>query len=228
MRIMSDDERLISGVPLFNGLEDKHLKAVVDIAISRNYSKNELIFSEGDDGNGFYIVAEGKVKIFKLSPEGKEQILHIFDRGEPFGEVPVFSGDHFPASAQALTNLRLLFFPRDAFVDSITKSPALTMNMLSVLSRRLRQFTVQIENLTLKEVPARLAAYLIMHAEKAEDGGVVTLKIPKNLLANMLGTAPETLSRILSRMTESGLIQVDNKTIIINDYEGLEAISENR
>ena len=104
---------------------------------------------------------DGQVKIFKASSDGKEQILHILGPGEPFGEVPVFSGQQFPASAEALRKSRLIFFPRSDFVNLITANPSLALNMLAVLSMRLRQFTVQIENLSLKEVPGRLATYLI-------------------------------------------------------------------
>jgi CRP-like cAMP-binding protein len=100
------------------------------------------------------------------SAEGKEQILHIYGPGHPIGEVPVFSGSRFPANAMAIEKSRMLFFPRRDFVDLISAHPSLALNMLAVLSLRLRQFTVQIENLSLKEVPARLASYLIFLSEK--------------------------------------------------------------
>ena len=91
----------ISNIPLFNGLPDHQLKQVREIVIEKHFQKSELIFYEGDDGIGFYVVLEGLVKIFKISLEGKEQILHIFGPGEPFGEVPVFSGQSFPANSEA-------------------------------------------------------------------------------------------------------------------------------
>ena len=151
----------IAGTLLFRGLPDEYIQEIAQIVVSRGYEKGEVVFTEGETANGFYVVEEGSVKIFKVSMEGKEHILHIFGPGEPFGEVPVFSGGNFPASAEAITKSSLLFFPRADFVNLLSSNPSLSLNMLAVLSMRLRQFTVQIENLSLKEVPGRLAAYLI-------------------------------------------------------------------
>ncbi|MDL1985736.1 MAG: cyclic nucleotide-binding domain-containing protein, partial [Deltaproteobacteria bacterium] len=144
---------IIDNTSLFNGLPENQVNEIVRIAVEKRYGKGEIIFLEGDEGNGFYVVADGKVKIFKASIDGKEQLLHIYGQGNPFGEVPVFSGKKLPANAQAMLKSHLLFFPRTAFVKLITTNPSLAMNMLAVLSMRLREFTVQIENLSLKEVP---------------------------------------------------------------------------
>ena len=146
--------------PLFGGLSQEQLEKINQIAVEKIYDRSQSIFWEGDEGTGFFIVLNGKVKIFKVSTEGKEQILHIYGPGQPFGEVPVFTGHHFPANAQAMVKSRLLFFPRQNFIDLISANPSLALNMLAVLSMRLRQFTVQVENLSLKEVPGRLATYL--------------------------------------------------------------------
>jgi len=193
---------------LFNGLPEKEIDRIGQIAIEKYFNKGKSIFSEGDDGNGFYVVSDGLVKIYKISIDGKEQILHILGPGEPFGEVPVFSGQRFPANAETITESHVLFFPRHAFIALITNNPSLALNMLAILSVRLRQFTTQIENLTLKEVPARLAAYLIYLAEQQEKEDSVTLDISKGQLASLLGTVPETLSRMFAKMNSSGLIEV--------------------
>ncbi len=153
---MNDILDIISDTPLFGGLPHEQLEEIRKIIVSRHFKKGEMIFTEGDDGNGFFIVASGKVKIFKLSSDGKEQILHIFGTGEPFGEVPVFSGESFPANVEAIAESHLLFFPRASFVALITGNPSLSLNMLAVLAMRLRQFTVQIEHLSLKEIPCVL------------------------------------------------------------------------
>lgn len=217
---------IISRVPSFSGLPENQLKAIKDIAVDRRFNKGEIIFSDGDEGRGFYVVVEGLVKIFKVSAEGKEQILHIYGAGEPFGQVAVYAGRSYPASAQAIAKSHVLFFPRKAFVDLITAIPSLAMNMLAVLSMRLRAFTVQVENLSLKEVPARLAGYLIYLSDEQESGDCITLNISKGQLASLLGTIPETLSRIFARMTELGLIEVDGRNINLIDNEGLEELAE--
>lgn len=217
---------IISGVPLFNGLSEAQLNDVRQIAVDKFYDKGKTIFLEGDDCNGFYIVADGKVKIYKVSFEGKEHILHIYGPGNPFGEVPVFAGRKFPANAQTLLKSHLLFFPRKAFVDLISQNPSLSLNMLAVLSIRLRQFTIQIENLSLKEVPGRLASYLLYLSKEQGRTDVVTLNISKGQLASLLGTIPETLSRILAKMNKEHLIDTSGRNIKLLDQSGLEILAE--
>lgn len=222
---MVNDLNIISRAHMFEGLPMNQLQQIMDIAISQTFSKGEMIFFEQDQGNGFYLMAEGLVKIFKVSPSGKEHILHVFGPGEPFGEVPVFSGKRFPANAEAIKDSRVLFFPRTAFLELITANPSLALNILAVLSMRLRQFTDQIENLSLKEVPARLAAYLLYLATEQKNSEVVTLDISKGQLASLLGTIPETLSRILTRMGKQGLIKTRERKIHLLDREALEFLA---
>jgi len=216
----------ISRVPSFSGLPENQLEKIKDIAVDRHFNKGEIIFSDGEEGDGFFVVVEGLVKIFKASIGGKEQILHIYGPGEPFGQVAVYAGRSYPASAQAIAKSHVLFFPRAAFVDLITRMPSLTMNMLAVLSKRLREFTVQVENLSLKEVPGRLAGYLIYLVDEQGKNDAVTLSISKGQLASLLGTIPETLSRIFARMTELNLIEMDGRNIKLLNRNGLEELAE--
>ena len=217
---------IISEIPLFNGLPQDQISAIKQIAVEKHINKGQIVFSEGEEGHGFYVIAEGLIKIFKVSAEGKEQILHIYGAGQPFGEVPVFAGQKFPANAQALDKTRALFLPRAAIVDLIAANPSLALNMLAVMSKKLRQFTVQIENLSLKEMPARLASYLIFLAEEQDADELVILKISKGQLASILGTIPETLSRIFAKLSGRNLIRVDGKKITLLDREGLEDLAE--
>ena len=214
---------LIGDSVLFGGLPDEQLDAVVKIAVEKKFGKGESIFFEGDPGNGFYMVAEGKVKIFKMSWAGKEQILHIYGPGEPFGEVPVFHGQPFPANAETLAKSVVMFFPREKFIALVHENPTLALNMLAVLSMRLRRFVAQIEDLSLKEVPARLAGYLLYLMEEQGSEESVELEISKGQLASLLGTIPETLSRIFAKMSDEGLIAVDGKKIRIFDRAALTA-----
>ena len=217
---------VIAAIPIFNGLPADQIAAIKQIAIKKQISKGEIIFSEGEEGHGFFIIAEGRVKIFKVSAEGKEQILHIFGPGQPFGEVPVFAGQRFPANAQALDKTWALFLPRAAIVDLIAANPSLALNMLAVMSKKLRQFTVQIENLSLKELPVRLASYLIYLALEQNADDVVTLNISKGQLASVLGTIPETLSRLFAKLSGQHLIRVEGKKITLLDRAGLEDLAD--
>jgi len=172
------------------------------------------------------MVEKGKIKVFKLSYEGKEQILHIYGQGHSFGEVPVYEGKNFPASSMALEKSVIIYLPREKFVDLISQTPGLGMNLLADLSKRLREFTVQIENLSLKEVPARLAAYILTLSKEQKNEKQVVLPISKAQLANLIGTTPETVSRIFKKMMEMPYIKVDTKTITIKDYDGLLELSD--
>jgi CRP-like cAMP-binding protein len=215
----------ITEIPLFKGLPERQIVEISKIALNRPFNRGQTVFSEGDEANGFYILVSGRIKIFKLSSEGKEQILHIFESGEPFGEAAVFAGETFPAYAETLEESEVIFFPRKAFMELIKRDPSLTMNMLAILSLRLKHFTRLVEDLSLKEVPQRLAAYLLYLSESKNEPNNVELEILKGQLASLLGTIPETLSRILSKMASQGLIQVQGRKIKLLDRKALKDLA---
>ena len=217
---------IIADTPLFNGLPEDQLRQIAQIAVDHHYGKGTPIFLEGQECVGFFVIVQGTVKVSKVSVDGKEAILHIFGPGEPIGEVPVFTGTPFPANAEVIAKAHLLFFPRQSFVDLISNNPSLALNMLAILSKRLRHFTVQIENLSLKEVSGRLASYLITRSNEQSEDGFVTLNISKGQLASLLGTIPETLSRIFAKMTAQNLIDVAGRTIRLNNLAGLKDLAE--
>ncbi len=218
-------EQTLSKVPLFQGLSQKFLEEIASIVHKKEYRKGQLIFQEGDPGNGFYIVASGRIKVFKISPDGKEQILHLFGPGEPFGEAAVFAKRPFPASAASLEDSTILFLPRSAFVEILASDPALSMNMLGILSARLRAFASMIEQLSLRDVAGRLSAYLILLSERQEGRDELSLDMTKAQLAAYLGTIPETLSRVLAKMSSQNIITVDGARIIIDDRQALEDLA---
>jgi CRP-like cAMP-binding protein len=215
----------IGNIPLFHGLPEKQLAELLRIIVQRTYAQGEVIFSEGDEASGFFVLLTGRLKIFKLSPDGKEQILHFVDPQEPFAEVAMFAGSHYPAHAEALKESRAIFFPRVAFEKLIKKDPALAMNMLAILSQRLKYFSRLVEDLSLKEVPQRLAAYLLYLGDTGTNNLPVDLNISKGQLASLLGTIPETLSRILNKMATQGLIEVKGRTMKLLKRNALESLA---
>lgn len=216
----------VAAIPLFQGLSRGECEDLAMIVVDQVIRRGQTIFEEGDEGEGFYVVVSGRVKVFKLSPDGKEQILHIFGAGEPFGEAAVFAGEKFPANAEALEESRVFFFPRPAFVELIGQNPSLALNMLAVLSRRLRKLSSLVEDLSLKEVPGRLAAYLLYLSEGNKKAVEVQLDVSKNQLASLLGTIPETLSRILAKLTREGFIKSNGpRQIRLLDRKGLEELA---
>ena len=219
-----DTTGFIGKTMLFKGLPEAQLNELSRILVNCSFKRGRTIFSDGEEADGFYVLRSGRVKIFKLSSEGKEQILHIIGPGEPFGEVPVFAGENFPAHAEALEESEAVFFPKAAFTGLIKKDPQIAMNMLALLSKRLKQFTHLVESLSLKEVPQRLATYLL-YLRGDLGGETIDLNIAKGQLASILGTIPETLSRILSKMVNQDLIRVQGRTIRLIDVKGIQELA---
>ncbi|SMC20319.1 transcriptional regulator, Crp/Fnr family [Desulfacinum hydrothermale DSM 13146] len=212
-------------IPLFQGLAQERLLGLAQISTERVFSKGETVFSQGRKAKGFFVLVDGRIKVFKVSLDGREQILHLFEGGEIIGEVPVFAGGSYPAHAEAISRSTLIYVPRDGFVRLIREDADLAMELLAVLSRRLRRFTALVEDLSLKEVPGRLAAYLIYLAER-NGGDRIQLDMTKAQLAALLGTIPETLSRIFSKLSGAGLLAVDGRTLTLLDREGLQALAQ--
>ena len=205
--------------PLFATLPDDDLRRVADLAVPRRFAKKEAVFREGDRADGFFIVASGKVKVFKLSGEGKEQILHVLEAGHTFAEAVIFEGGGYPAHAEALTDAELFFLPKRPFVDLLERHPKVAIRMLASLSRWLKRMTDLVESLSLKDVETRLVFYLSDELKARgippKDGAELELAIGKNVLASRLGTVPETFSRALKKLQDDGLIDVRGKRIRI-------------
>ena len=222
----TDIKTFLARLPLFEGLSPEQLAAVADIGVVARHPKGRTIFLEGSEADGFYVVVTGQVKIFKLSVDGREQILHIYGPGEPFGEVPMFEGGRLPANAEATMDSDSLFLPRRGLLRLIGQDKGLAMNMLAALSKKLRRFTIKMENLTLKEAPQRVAAYLLDLSDRENGAREVTLDVTKGHLAGLLGTAQETLSRVLKKLKQAGYVEVAGNRITLLDVEGLHAVSD--
>jgi CRP/FNR family transcriptional regulator, dissimilatory nitrate respiration regulator len=219
------NEQVIRHSPLFRELDDASWQRVSALIRLVEKKRGETIFSEGEPAHGFYMVESGTVKVFKLSPEGREQIIRIFSPGEHFGEAAVFSGGTFPASGASLTDCVLAYFPAGDFYSLVRENPDIGLNMLGAMSRYLHHLVKVIEELSLKEVPARLAKFLLEHAlppgELPNGAPQYLLPVNKGELALYLGTTAETLSRVLSRMKRRGIISEKKKTIVIHNVEAL-------
>ncbi len=214
----------ISNIPLFQGLPESALSMLESILKKQEFPRGKNIFVEGSESAGFYIIVRGRVKVFKLSAEGKEQILHIVNSRGLLGAVSAFTGTPYPAHADAMEKTNALFFPRKEFLSLIRKEPSVVLNMMANLAMRLQHFTRMIDDLSLKEVPGRLAAYLSYLCERTGCGNSVEIDISKGQLASLLGTTPETLSRILRKMSEQGIIKVTGRKIILAKKNALQDI----
>ncbi len=221
-----DRMELLKGVPFLAPLPDRVLEALAGASRARSVQKDEFLFLDGDEAKAAWLVVSGRVSVFKESMDGRTQILRIWEAGDLLGEVALFGGGRYPASAQALEPSQVLSVPREAMLRIVEAEPSLSLVMLGQMAKRLRHLVRLAEDLSLKEVPARLAAYLL---GLSEDQGVdsVRLGVSKGRLAAILGTIPETLSRVLGRMSDRGILERKGRAVIeILDAAALRDIAE--
>jgi CRP/FNR family transcriptional regulator, dissimilatory nitrate respiration regulator len=214
---------------LFSELEEENLAEVAAISAKRVFSKGETLFGEGEIATGFYLLASGSIKLCKVSPDGKEKVLHFVHPYETFAEAAFFGDGKYPAEARALESGVALFFPRQAFMGLLERNPRFSLNLIISLSLLLRRFARQIEELSFAEVPTRLANYLIEIAAKKSTSfqgkTYLDLDMKKGELASRLGTASETLSRTFRKLMEEGVLNVEGSRVIIFDMGRLQKIA---
>jgi CRP-like cAMP-binding protein len=214
----------LRGWQLFSYLSPRDLAQLAAIASLQTYRKGQTIFTEGDDANALWVLLKGQVKIFKVGPDGREQVLRIVRAGESFAEAAALSRGAFPASAEATGRSTAVRFPADGFLRLLDTNPQLATNMIVALSQLLRGFAALVDALALRDVPSRLAKYLLDASLRAESDSIV-LDVRKTVLAARLGTVSETLSRALRRLRERGLIAVDGQRIDLLDRAGLQRLA---
>jgi len=219
--------QLLKRVPVFSGLSDSEFAFLTARLLRRTFDAGELIFSEGEPCAGLYVIEQGDVRIFKSSIGGREQVLAIDGPGSSIAELPVFDGGSYPASAQAITECRLLFFSKQDFHTLCLQHPEVALKVLRVIGGRLRRLVGIIEELSFTTVRHRLVALLVRlgEAEGRQQGDAVTVELPANNseLAAQIGTVRELVSRNLSRLQSDGLIQIDNRAIAIPSLRKLQA-----
>lgn len=220
-----DPITILSRTILFSGLSENQIQTIFHAGKILIYEKGDIVFEEDKDARHLLILIDGRIKIFKVSFEGKEQILHMVEPGEPFGEVPLFIRGTLPAYAMAMTKSSVFQLSKEAFLSTIENNPEVAMHIIGILCIRLRQFARLVEELSLKEVPGRLATYLLYLYEKNSKKEKFELDITKNQLASLLGTVPETLSRAFSKLKSLGVIDLDGSKVHIIDPEFLVEIS---
>jgi CRP/FNR family transcriptional regulator, dissimilatory nitrate respiration regulator len=222
---------ILKEIHLFSELDIKDIRKISEFSLIKKYDKNELIFSDGDKYSGFYIVLKGKVKVFKMSPAGKESVIHIFQALEAFAEVPLFENFPFyPVNAQTLEESVLFFIPGKDFIELTVNNPHISLKIISGLAKKLHTLTKRIESLTLSDVPNRLAKYIIEEYDKPHkvilSKPFITLTISKSTLAGYLGTITETLSRTFKKLQDENVIEVKGKKIFIIELNRLRELSK--
>jgi CRP/FNR family transcriptional regulator, dissimilatory nitrate respiration regulator len=215
---------LLKRIDLFHGLPEPVLGELATTALLRQFRPGQVIVAEGAGERNLHALLSGRVKMFKASPDGKEQTLFLFGPGEAFCLWTLFQKHTSPGTIAALETSRLLVIPGSGIERTASVHPALLHHFVVFLSRRLKQATQLIEALSLKGTDQRLAAFLLHRCSMSCEGpetDLFELCITQRELAKMLGTTPETLSRVIRRMEEEGLIEGTGRTIRIVDRPGL-------
>lgn len=213
---------------LFSGLDEPTLHELVRRGRLRLFAADQTVFMQGDRAQGLHVVVHGRVKVFKTSPRGRAQTLMMMGPGEPVGEVAALSGEEYPATAETLETTETFYVPRQAFMDLIRSQPEVALRLLAALSARLRTFASLIEDLALKGVGERLAAYLLSLAARTDGEGALELDVSKGELAAAVGTVPETLSRAFQQLRRAGAVETKGRRVIIKDEALLERLARAR
>lgn len=213
--------------PLFAALDARELEFLAARAAPRSYSTGEMLFSEGDPCAGLYLIASGRVRIFKASPGGREHVLAVEGPGGSIAELPVFDGGNYPASAAAMEPSELLFVSREHFRALCLEHPEVALKVLQIVGARLRRLVGIIEELSFSTVRRRLISWILRQAKTegrtAGRGAVLSLTASHQELAAEIGTVRELVSRNLTRLHAEGLIETGVREIVIPDLDSLEA-----
>ncbi len=220
---MISDDSLIQSMcqhHLFSGLDSKQISNLMINAHRVSLDTGSVLFHQGDVSDRFYYVAQGKVRLYRIAPSGHEKVVDIVRDGQCFGEALMFSEQkHFPVSADALSNSVVIGFENQAFMTLLKNDSHLCFALMTQMSQRLHSQLNEIENLSLQNALHRLVNFLLRELEAS--GGSMVLDVPKRLIASQLAIQPETLSRLLRKLSDAEIIQVDQKNLTLLDKSRL-------
>ncbi len=224
-----DTHALLRQLPIFGELDEVAIGRLAERCVARTVGPGHVLFTAGETCRGLYIVERGRVRIYRTSPDGKEQVLHVEGAGRPVAELPLFDGGPYPASAMTIEETRLVFLPRPDFEYLYRTHPDVAHAIIRALGARLRHLVQVTETLAFRDVAARLAMWL---ADRAQEGGrrtprgvEITLRRTQEELSLELGTARESVSRAMKQLREKGLIEsLGRNRILIPDVARLRAL----
>lgn len=238
--IVMSPHRLVSSQPsctdcisckysLFGDLPKNELQEFSKTKVFHFYKKGQLIFHEGNYPAGLYCIFSGKVKVYKLGPDSREQIVRLAKPGKVLGYRALLSNDKYYASATALEDTHVCFFPKASFLELLQQNLPFALKTVELLSSDLRYAEKMIMNLAQKTVKSRIAEALLTLQEyygMENSGGAINSTIRREDIGNMAGTTTETTIRVLSDLKKEGIISLEGKKIVINDLNQLRIISE--
>ena len=220
------DWRTVRNCYLLSGLGQEELEPLTRHAEVRTYAPGEAVFAQGEAARQFFLVLAGIVRLYRVSPQGEAKIIELARPGALFAEAVFFMGARYPVHAAALDRVRLVAFDFQDFTAHLEASPGLAGRMMAGMARRIHDLVNEIDRLSMGSANQRLAYYLLglLHAEPAEAGVRLRLKVPKHVIASRIGVKPETFSRMLGRLREEGVLDVQEDLLILHDVAKLRAM----
>jgi CRP/FNR family transcriptional regulator len=224
---MTDTADTIRSTALFEGVSQETLLLVSTGARIRTYGPQEVILNEAEPAGGLWVVLDGRVKLSKTSSEGREQTLALLGNGDPFGLCTAFASNDFPAAAVAIRKTTVLAIPSNILQEAVQKEPLFLLNVIRVLSARLRQTMELVEAVSLKAIPQRVASFFLheISGRGSYPGCSVELDMAHRELAKIIGATPEALSRALKKMSDEGLLKVEGRRVSLLNIPALEELA---
>jgi CRP-like cAMP-binding protein len=214
---------------LFEELDENTLRVLAERAFERRFQKDEVLFVAGEEARGLYVIVEGAVRAFRVSLDGREQVIHVERAGATIAEVPVFDDGTYPSTAAAEEDTTVLFIDKRDVQHLCLDHPKITLAALKVLAGRLRRCAELVEALSLREVGQRLARFLVAEARRSgtptENGISINLSQTNQQIAARIGSVREVVSRAFTRLQHDGLIIVEGRRAIIPDEAALETFA---
>jgi len=213
---------LLKNCRLFADLDRHELERIQEMAVRKEFRKGQLIFREGEISRGFFLVVAGAVKIFRTGPDGRERVLHVVEANETFAEAALFM-EEYPANAETLAATTTIMVDKNRFKQHLAHDPKLSFKIMGSLVKWLAQMRNALTDITTKEVPARLASYVL--SLPSQPGQPLVISISKTTLAQMLGTTKETFSRTLHRLAHHRILTFRGKQVRILNRPRLTAVA---
>jgi CRP/FNR family cyclic AMP-dependent transcriptional regulator len=217
---MENEAIYLKQVPLFAGLADEDIRGLMSLAKRRTFRNGEVIFHREDPGQVLYVIKEGKVKICLISPDGQEISLVVFGKGECFGEFAILDGLPRSADAVALEKVECYTLQRSDFHNAIMKNPKIAIQIIEVLTRRLRSTDQMVEDLIFLDVYGRVAKKLLeladTHGTKVGDGTRIDVRLTQQEIASMVGASRESVNKVMGYFTDKNFISTDKHKITLH------------
>ncbi|ADO76991.1 Crp/Fnr family transcriptional regulator [Halanaerobium praevalens] len=222
---MKEIKNCLKDLIVFQNLDPEELEMLCENSYAKLYEKDEVIFFENDSVKKLYFLVKGKVKLSMLSAAGKEKVLTILQEGDIFGELSLFDEDPHPLTAEVMSDARLLIIPWNEMERMIIERPSLAIKIIEALSKKTRLLTSQVRELVFQDAAGRLASLLSRLADdfgrEIELGTVIDLVLTHQEIANLIGSSRVTVTKLINRFIDEGMIIIKKRKIIIKDFESL-------